>query len=67
MFDFQMLPSWFIKNKVASSMVGKTWSHVHIVVFLACQTVGIVGSQIETERIFLIGIHTNLRTCAKWT
>jgi hypothetical protein len=32
--------------------------------FLALQILGIVGSQIETERIFsLVGIFTNLRKC----
>jgi hypothetical protein len=31
---------------------------------LACQILGIVGSQIETKRIFsLVGILTNLRRC----
>jgi len=43
---------------------GKHEAMFPIVGFLACQTLGIVGSQIETKRFFsLTCIFTNLRRC----
>jgi hypothetical protein len=47
-------------------MVGKVWNDVshNWVGFFVWQNLGIVGSQIEIERIFfLVGIFINLRRC----
>ncbi len=45
-------------------MVGETQTLFPTLAFLACQILGIVGSQIETKRIFsLLEILTNLKIC----
>jgi hypothetical protein len=49
---------------MSSSMVAKNETMFHIVGFLARNFLGIVGSHIETKKIFsLIGILINLRRC----
>jgi hypothetical protein len=45
-------------------IVGEAWSDVFHIGFLVWQILNIIGSQIETERIFsLVGILTNLKRC----
>ncbi len=45
-------------------MVGKNEAMFPIVDFLAHQILGIIGSQIEIEKVFsLVGKFTNLRRC----
>jgi hypothetical protein len=52
--DIKCLLEWWAKHK----------SLFPTVAFLACQIVGIVGFQIDTNFIFsLAGIFTNLRRC----
>ncbi len=52
--DIECPLEWWVKHE----------SLFPIVAFLACQIFGIVGSQIEIERIFsLVEIFTNLMTC----
>jgi hypothetical protein len=52
--DIKCPLQWWAKHEAMFAIVG----------FLACQILGIVGSQIETKRIFsLAGILTNLRRC----
>jgi hypothetical protein len=52
--EIKCLFQWWEKCEYIFCMVG----------FLACQILGIVGSQIEIERIFsLVRIFINLRKC----
>jgi hypothetical protein len=52
--DIKCLLQWWGKHEAMFFIVG----------FLPCQILSIVGSQIETKRIFsLVGILTNLRRC----
>jgi ABC-type dipeptide/oligopeptide/nickel transport system permease component len=59
-----MLPIGFEGNQEPFSMVGKNEAMFPIVDFLAHQILGIIGSQIEIEKVFsLVGKFTNLRRC----